>query len=81
MSFSLTTLVQHALASDPFAKVATMIDAVLAVLLLVTLGEREVLRSVFPGRHSQIRVLAAVIPPLLLVGVLFMSLRLAGLLG
>ena len=80
MSFSLTALVQHALASDPFARIVSSVDALLAVLLLVTLGEREVLRSLKPRNDSQSRILTAVIPPLLLVGVLFMTLRLAGLL-
>jgi hypothetical protein len=81
MTSTMTTLVQHALASDPFSGIATVVDALLAMLLLTTLSEREVLRSRLRGEdHSQSRALVAVIPTLVVVGVIFMTVRLAGLL-
>jgi hypothetical protein len=82
MTSTMTTLVQHALASDPLSTIVTVVDALLAMLLLTTLSEREILRSRLRGEdHFQSRALAAVIPPLLVVGAIFMTVRLAELLN
>jgi hypothetical protein len=80
MSSTLTILVQHALALHPFGKTITVIDGILATVLILLLSEREILHSRFPRPHSQSRVLNATIPPLLLAGVIVITVRLAELL-
>lgn len=81
MTSVMTTLAQHALASAPLSKIVTVVDAFLAMLLLITLSEREVLRSAIRREdRPQSRALSAVIPPLLVIVAVFMTLRLVGLL-
>ena len=80
MTSVMTRLVQQALASDPFSRTVTVIDALLAVLLLLTLSQREIFGSLQGrGGRSHSRVLAAVIPPLLVAASIFLVARLAAL--
>jgi hypothetical protein len=81
MTSTMTTLVQEALASDPFSRIATVASALLVMLLLTALSAREILRSQLRGAdHSQSRALASMIPPLLVGGAIVIAVRFTGLL-